>query len=485
VREGPFRVTRLVNRPVLEIGIGPRDRVDTLQTLWTNGVVDNLIDVTLDQSPLQIVEKIVATGSCPFVYVWDGRKFRFGTDILGNSPVGLSLARGVFLPADPDEYVYLGHEQSVRPKDGRFRLQVTEEFREVLYLDYVKLIAVDHPRNTEVHSTDKLMPEPFPPSELWTLKGTNSLILAMGDDGIDRTAALQATDGRFADPGIRRPPPFRGQVTPTSITLEFETIDPERPLVLALTGWLQYGDASTNIALSQGDPSAVVPPRLEAQIDDGTWHPLGVVVGMPAGKTKTILVDLEGRLPEGTRSLRLTSSFEIYWDRIALMERETSSMPHTYELALQDAQLRWRGFSELRSRGTLHPTTPDFDVVSEQPPWRGTPQGWCTRYGDVVELLAERDDRIAILNAGDTVEIAFAADALPPVQTGWSRSFFFYSVGWDKDGDHNVEAGDRVNPWPLPRDYPTPASMDAPVDHWETRYNTRWVPADLFDRRSK
>ncbi|MFQ5461605.1 MAG: FG-GAP-like repeat-containing protein [Phycisphaerae bacterium] len=483
VRAGLFRVTRQVRRPLLEIGIGLRDRVDTLQTLWTNGVVDNLIDVSADRSPLQIVEKIVATGSCPFVYVWDGRTFRFGTDILGNAPVGLSLARGVYLPADPDEFVYLGHESDVRPKDGRFRVQVTEEFREVLYLDHVKIVVVDHPPNTEVHATDKLMPEPFPPSELWTLAGAMTPTRAMGDDGIDRTAALQAIDGRFADPGIRRPPPFRGQVVPMALTLEFESLHPGRPLVLALTGWLQYGDASTNIALSQAGQRIVAPPRLDVQTDDGIWHSVDVVVGMPAGKTKTILVDLENRLPEGARSLRLTTSFEIYWDRIALMSRVVALKTHTYSLAPDAADLKWRGFSELRSRGPLHPTTPDFNVVFPTPPWRGTPQGWCTRYGDVAELIAERDDRIAILNAGDTVEIAFAADSLPPVPPGWVRSFFFYSVGWDKDGDHNVEAGDRVDPWPVPHHYPTPTSMDAPVDHWETQYNTRWVPADLFDRR--
>jgi hypothetical protein len=45
-----------------------------------------------------------------------------------------------------------------------------------------------------------------------------------------------------------------------------------------------------------------------------------VTVGTPAGKTKTILVSLEGKLPPGSRRLRLKEAFEIYWDRIALME---------------------------------------------------------------------------------------------------------------------------------------------------------------------
>ena len=37
----------------------------------------------------------MAAGSCPFLYAWDGEEFRFVTDLLGGSPVGLSLRRGV------------------------------------------------------------------------------------------------------------------------------------------------------------------------------------------------------------------------------------------------------------------------------------------------------------------------------------------------------------------------------------------------------
>jgi len=54
-----------------------------------------------------------------------------------------------------------------------------------------------------------------------------------------------------------------------------------------------------------------------------------------------------------------------------------------------------------------------------------------------------------IVAGGDAIEVAFPASALPPRPQSSQRTFFFYSVGWDKDGDHNVIDGDRVGPLPV------------------------------------
>lgn len=482
LRAGDFMVSRYVGGPAVELGLGGRRQVDTVRLVWTNGVVDNQIEVALTPPVMTIAEKNVATGSCPFLYAWDGRGYRFVTDILGNSPVGLSYRRGAFLPADPDESVYIGDEASFVSREGLFYVDVTEEFREVLYLDFAKLIVVDHDEDVEIHSTDKLMRPPFPVSELWALRNARLPITAVGDDGIDRTQALQEIDGRYAPAGPPLPPPFRGTCHPLTLTLNFGAVDAESPLVLALTGWLQYGDASTNIALSQSKDVSVIPPTLQAEDEDGQWRTVEVVVGMPAGKTKTILVDLSDRLPSGVQRLRLTTTFEIRWDRIALFERTSISPDHQVELLPSRAELRWRGFSELQSRQLNHPTTPRYDAVAELPPWRTTPEGWCTRYGDVLPLVTEQDDRLAILNAGDAVELGFDASHLPPLSLNKRRSFFFYSFGWDKDGDHNVADGETVGPLPKSIVSDPAATDNEAIADWELEYNTRWVPRDFFDQ---
>ena len=476
VRAGDALMARAVDRPVVEIGVGDAARLDSVQTLWTNGVVDNQVGVDPgapgEPAVMTILEKNVATGSCPFLYAWDGKGFEFVTDLLGNSPVGLQIARGAVLPADPDELVVIGGAGSLAPRDGRYELEVTSEFREVVYIDHARLIAVDHAPGVEIGVTDRLAPPPFPPSEAWALAGRRPLLSARGDDGIDRTAALAERDGRFADCGVPLPPPYRGMTEPLALTLDFGPLDGPRyergRPVLALTGWLQYGDASTNIALSQNRALTIVPPTLEAETSAG-WRPLDVVVGMPAGKTKTILVDLTGRLPAGARRLRLTTTFEIRWDRAALFDRLPASSLEIRELLPAATDLYDRGFSDLRQRAPLHPTTPAYAEVIAQPPWRTTPTGWATRYGAVDGLLAERDGRVVVVNAGDALRLRFDAATLPAPAPGRERTWLFYSVGWDKDADHNVIAGDTVGPMPDGVD-PDPA--------WQRAWNTRWVPAD-------
>jgi Tfp pilus assembly protein PilF len=473
-RAGDYWLTRNVTGLPIEIGVGARTRLDSVQTVWTNGVVDNEIDVAVSNTPLTLVEKNVATGSCPFLYAWDGARFRFVTDLLGNSPLGLSLTRDAVLPADPDEIVWVGDESSVAAKEGAYELAVTSEFREVVYLDQARLMVVDHPAEVEMHPTDKLMFPPFPPSQVWALGLRRSLAMAVGDDGVDRTQALREIDAVFADPGPPLPSPYRGACHPLEVTLDFGDIEVDRPWVLALTGWLQYGDASTNIALSQNKAVEMIPPALFAETGE-SWTKLDVVVGMPAGKTKTILCDLGGKLPPGTRRLRLSTTFEVRWDRIALSERRPSDSIRIQELSPATARLAWRGFSDLRSRAAGQPTTPDYDRVSDTPPWKTTLEGWCTAYGDVLPLVTGRDDRLVLLNGGDALTLRFDAGSLAPPPAGLRRSFFFYSVGWDKDGDHNVVDGDRVEPLPVNN-----AADPLSESDWQMQYNTRWVPAHRF-----
>ena len=155
---------------------------------------------------LTIAEKNVAAGSCPFLYAWDGKGFRFVTDLLGNSPIGLPLSRDIMLTADPDEIVLIGDADLFPPRNGAYTVVVSDEFREILYLDQAKLVAVDHPSAIEVHPTDRLMPPPFPPSQVWALGSPARLLQALGDDGV---AAISGWASHAWDPEF---PPFTPEV---------------------------------------------------------------------------------------------------------------------------------------------------------------------------------------------------------------------------------------------------------------------------------
>src|SRR5690606_2544764 len=100
---------------------------------------------------------------------------------------------------------------------------------------------------------------------------------------------------------------------------------------------------------------------------NGAWEKVEVTVGAPAGKTKTIVADLTGKLPGGTRRLRLTTGFEIHWDRIALMEPLPADS-FTMSLVTPDqADLHWRGFSDFEDLPWGFPLTPNHNKVNAGP----------------------------------------------------------------------------------------------------------------------
>ena len=156
------------------------------------------------------------------------------------------------------------------------------------------------------------------------------------------------------------------------------------------------------------------------------WQPVDVVVGAPAGKTKTILVDLTGKLPPKSRRFRLQTAFEIHWDRIALFERRDSSDTQMTWLGASKSDLHWRGFSEFADLPWSVPLTPIYEKVSQAPNWLITPAGWCTRYGEVGELIARRITP-RLCSTWDELSLSFAARALPPKPRVRPRLLFLFS----------------------------------------------------------
>lgn len=485
IATGGLRLIRTVQRLPVEVGVGKHQKLDSFLVHWLNWPQGSAEVPFNCKEPLFALELSVQEGSCPYLYAWDGNRFRFVTDILGASPLGLPMAEGRYIPADPEELVWIGNEQTFPARDGTYQLRITEELREVLYLDEAKLVVVDHEPATEVHSTDKLLPgQPFPRGVLLTLHQEHPLHKAETLDGQEVTTALKAVDGRRVSPAKLRVPQLRGLAEPHGLVLDFGPLDVRQPLVLVMNGWLRFGGGMANIAASQ-DPTLPYPfPTLEVELAPGTWKAVDVTVGAPAGKTKTILVDLEGKLEPGTHRLRLTQAFEIHWDRIALLEKQPSARTQITFLTPSQADLHFRGFSPLLNLPADCPLTPDYERVSPNGFWTVIPGGWCTRYGDVSELIASRDEGLVLLNAGDELSLKFAPGSLPPKPAGSVREFFLYADGWDKDSDFHVATGPQVEPLPFhgldDQLYGREPRPRFPSDALHRQYNTRWVEAQVL-----
>ena len=96
-RRGEFLASRWSQRELpLEIGIGEHDQLDSIQSLWGNGVLDNQIEIAVTEHPVQIIIfELVRTGSCPFLYAWIDQGWQFVTDLLGTAPLNVAVARDV------------------------------------------------------------------------------------------------------------------------------------------------------------------------------------------------------------------------------------------------------------------------------------------------------------------------------------------------------------------------------------------------------
>jgi hypothetical protein len=291
-------------------------------------------------------------------------------------------------------------------------------------------------------------------------------------EGTDVTAELAASDGRRVSPPQPFGEQYRGLARSHGVVLDFGPLPVDRPASLVLDGWLRFGGGMANIAASQREDFGFPFPVLEAETTPGKWQPVDVQVGAPAGKTKTIVADLTGRLPAGARRLRLTASFEIHWDRIALLEPAAESTMRETRLDPVRADLHARGYSAFADLPWTEPLTPVYEKLLPRPNWRITPSGWATRPGDVRELLAARDNGVAIVAGGDELTLEFDAAKVPAPTPGMVREFFLWTVGWDKDADYHVAAGTTIEPRPA-----------FPSDALHERYNTRWIGPKTYVRK--
>jgi Tfp pilus assembly protein PilF len=479
VLAGNWRTSRTVRRVPLEIGVGQHRQLDALKVHWFD-LSTAQVDVPVGRDVYTVTEPTLPSGSCPYLYAWDGQGFRFVTDILGASPLGLPQNEKRYVPADAEELLALGDEAKFPQRNGAYEIRITDELREALYLDEVRLMAVDHPSGTVVYPTSKMRAAPpFPPHELWTLRPLATPRHAVRSDGLDVTAALARIDNQMASPVRLRRPQLRGLAEPFSVTLDFGPLPVERPLVLALTGWLHFGGGMANIAGSI-DPTLPFPfPVLEFELADGTWRKVDVDVGTPAGKTKTILVDLENKLPAGTQQLRLSTAYEIHWDCALLCEKAGAADTRGVNLEPQRTDLHWRGYGRFADLPPSLPLTPIYADVAPTPLWDRTPAGWFTRYGPVGDLVARRDDQLALLAGGDELALSFDAARLPPPAPGMERDFFLHVVGWDKDADFHVGEGWQLGPLPFQgmddQAYGHETRPGQVDDSWIKAYNTRWV----------
>jgi cytochrome c-type biogenesis protein CcmH/NrfG len=471
VRSGSAYQFRETTSDVTHLGLGDVAKPDLLRVVWTNGVPQNRLSPEIQQT---VVEEQVLKGSCPFLYAWNGRRVEFVTDLLWGAPAGLPIAPGVWAGADPDELVKVS---GAEPRDGIYDLRVTEELWEAAFFDQLRLWVVDHPAEVETTTALRVLPGRRTPQEVLGTRSLQPVAAAWDARGEDVTARVASHDDVYADGWERSP--YQG-VAAQTWSFAFDLGEaPGEPIRLLLDGWIFPADASLNLAVAQRG-YAPVGPRLEVETADG-WQVLMEETGFPAGKTKTLVIDTPP-LPAGATRLRLVSSLWLSWDRIAWSTRPADQEPRVLaRLAPRSAELRYRGFSALVRQAPNAPHTYDYARARSDSPWLAFP-GRYTRYGDVLELLDEADDRSVILAAGDEIALTFDASDIPPPPAGWVRAVFLESHGWDKDADRNTFAPQQLEPLPFRAmsGYPYGPGEAFPDGPLYREYRERWLTREVL-----
>ena len=451
--------------------IGMRDAkvADTIRITWPNGLIQNEIKQASGRA-YEYKEAQRLSGSCPLIWTWNGREFQFITDVLGVAPLGASSGDGHYFPVDHDEYIQIPGE-ALALRNGRYEVRVTEELSEVAYLDETKLIAVDHPAITEIYTNDKFKSPPFPEFRLFPV-ARRIYPRRAEQNGTSVLSAITTRDRVYAARFARN---LAGVAAMNKLDLVFP-FSRASSSVLIMNGWVDWADGSTFLQASQESKDGLVFPYLQVKNEKGEWQTVIEDMGLPAGKPKTIAVDLSGKWLSASREVRIVTNLCIYWDEIFLSEDSTSQSPRLTPLAPLAADLHFRGYSRVGIHPRrLQPEQFTYSPVSTTSFWNPTP-GLYTRYGDVTPLLHAADDKFVIMGSGDELKLEFDASQLPPVPAGWKRDFLLKVDGWAKDRDPNTAYSDSVEPLPFHgmTQYPYASSERFPENgDWRKEYNTR------------
>ncbi len=487
VRSGLLVEKQLLTGAPAHFGLGAQTNVDVARIVWPNGVMQAEFDPPIDG---QVVAEQRLKGSCPWVFTYDGTGMRFVTDFLWRSPLGLRInAQDTAGITQTEDWVKIRGDQLVA-RDGYYDVRITAELWETHFFDSVSLMAVDHPSTEDVFVDERFSSQSPPGLAVRTMQRPRAVARAWDDRGRDVTDVLAAEDGRDLEAFARGT--YQGITRDHYVEFELGPGAPTQgPLWLLAYGWIYPTDSSINVAIAQGRHAPPEGLSLEGQDAGGHWVVIEPHLGFPAGKNKTILVDL-GRVPAGMRArrFRLRTNLEVYWDWIGSAAGLARPQVATLRLDPSRAELRYRGFSRTALVGTRGPEVPSYDEIQNtMPRWRDL-VGYYTRFGDVRELVGKVDDRYVIMNAGDELRLRFTAP--PPPPPGWTRDFVLVGDGWVKDGDFNTSFSKTVGPLPSHDrpDYgalPAPRQLeDDPVyqrhpEDWQ-RYHTRYVRPTWFLR---
>jgi tetratricopeptide (TPR) repeat protein len=467
-------------------GLNQAREADVVRLLWPTGVVQD--EVQLASGRRHIIREIDRRGSsCPVVWVWNGEHYEFISDMIGPGIVGHWVAPGETNIPDPTEYLRV-EGRHVKPRNGRLSFRFAEVMEELVYLDQVRLIAIDHPAEIDVYPNEYFASAPpFPEFRIIGSRNARPPSFARDGEGRNVLPQLLRRDRRYVtgfDP-IQFPGFSKMHYLELGLSEPYMT----GPLRLLMHGFIEYFSATSGFAAHQAGIEPVV-PFLEVQKATGEWSRVSDDIGFPAGLARTMVADLTGKLPPGTSRIRIGTNLNIYWDQILIDQTTAVAGIQMQTVPLAEASLRFHGYPRQVQGDPKSDLWYVYKDVSPTGPYaRHT--GNFTAYGDVLPLLTTADDQFVIIASGDEVSLEFDPSSLAPLRPGWSRDYFLYADGFAKDMDFYESLSDTVEPLPFHSmpGYPYGVGTTYPSSpeylRYRLTYNTRYISNSAASYRSQ
>jgi Flp pilus assembly protein TadD len=244
------------NAPSILAGLGTERNAEVVRLLWPTGVPQD--EVNLAAKKTQSIPELDRRGSsCPVLFSWNGREYEFIADMIGPGVVGHWVAPGERDIPDPDEYLKVA-ARSVRPRNGMLSFRFLEPMEETVYLDQVRLLAIDHPAEYDVYPNERFVSAPpFPEFRVITSRDARPPVGAWDDHGKDVLALISNRDRKYVTQFEELP--FAGFAKLHWLELDLGAWDTNKPLRLIIDGYTDYFTATSMYAADQAGIKVIAP----------------------------------------------------------------------------------------------------------------------------------------------------------------------------------------------------------------------------------
>lgn len=388
-------------------------------------------------------------GSCPFLYTWNGDEMEFYGDINGMGGLGysfnMSRLGGQALERrapTPTDYTVIDSSQ-LAAKDGYYEIELVEEQDEITYFDSAELWVIDHSGDVEVYNPEAALcfqsPGPYTPV-VHTVADPQAPESVTDWNGKDISDVVAEYDGVYTDAQM---------LNDNHIEIDFGDLSGASQIKLlygAHTDWSPIGALKENVYAEVPDASG------DWVLVSSSEH-----LGKPEALPRVWCWDITSWFKTDDYRLRLhTGNVKIHVDYIAY----DTSVDETVKITKVQPSS-----AELYFKGPEHASFEYF-------------YGDFTRYGDVLALSNQIDDKFVIMRDGDALTLRFPEQTAPledrdymlVTEAYFKQPFVKYLLGED---DSKVEPlpyhGMTNYPYYLPDKYPDTLEYNDYLDIWNTR----------------